>query len=98
MKSGKWHMEGIKQPNQEKLRMLGKKETYKYLGILEGDTVKQEEMKEKNFKKYLGRTRKFLETKLNSRNLRKILETILKADQRITQTHRPVNKKTNGHA
>ena len=28
--------------------MLGEKETYKYLGILKADTIKQVEMKEKN--------------------------------------------------
>ena len=31
--------------------MLGKKETYKYLGILEADTIKQAEMKRKKIKK-----------------------------------------------
>ena len=51
MKSGKWHMtEGIELPNQEKIRTLGEKETYKYLGILEVGTIKQVEMKE-NFLK-----------------------------------------------
>ena len=34
-------------PNQEKLWMLGEKETYKYFGILEADTNKQVEMKER---------------------------------------------------
>ena len=41
------HTERIELPNQEKIRMLGEKETYKYLGILERDNVKQAEMKEK---------------------------------------------------
>ena len=35
--------------------MLGEKETYKYLGILEADTIKQAEMKEKMKKDYLRR-------------------------------------------
>ena len=35
----------IEQPNQERKRMLGIKETYKYLWILETDTIKQTEMK-----------------------------------------------------
>ena len=49
MRSEKRYMtEGIELPNQEKIRMLGEKETYKYLGILEADTIKQVEMKEKN--------------------------------------------------
>ena len=43
MKSGKWR----KQPNQGKIRTFGVKETYKYLGILEADTIKQAEMNEK---------------------------------------------------
>ena len=34
-------MERIKQPNQEKIRTLGEKETYKYLEILEADTIKE---------------------------------------------------------
>ena len=46
MKSGKQHMtEEIKLPNQEKIRTPGKKETYKFLGILESDPIKQVEMK-----------------------------------------------------
>ena len=50
-------------PNQEKIRTLGEKQTYKYLGILEADTIKQEEMKEKIKTEYLRTTRKLLETK-----------------------------------
>ena len=43
IKSGKRHItDGTELPNQDKLRTLGEKETYKYLGIIE-----QEEMKEK---------------------------------------------------
>ena len=42
MKSGKWHMmEGVELPKQEKIRRLKVKGTYKYLGILETDTIKQ---------------------------------------------------------
>ena len=58
MKSGKWHiMDRMELPNQAKIRTLGEKETYKYLGILEAATIKQEEMKEKIKKEYFGRTR-----------------------------------------
>ena len=64
-------------PNQDKLRTLGEKETYKYLGILEADTIKQVEMKEKIQKEYLMKTRKLLETKLCSRNLIKEINTSL---------------------
>ena len=38
---------GMERPTQEKIRMLGEKETYKYFGILEADTIKQVKMKEK---------------------------------------------------
>ena len=70
MKSGKRHMtDGMELPNQDKFRTLGENETYKYLGILEADTIKQVEMKEKIQKEYLRRTRKLLETKLSSKNL-----------------------------
>ena len=49
MKRGKRHIkEGVELLNREKLRTLGEKEKYKCLGILEVDTVQQEEMKEKN--------------------------------------------------
>ena len=55
--------------------MLGEKETYKYLGIFEADTIKQVEMKEKIKKEYLKRTRKLPETKLCCRNLIKGINT-----------------------
>ena len=48
MKSGRRHItDGTEQPNQDMITMLEGKETYKYLGILEADTIKQVEMKEK---------------------------------------------------
>ena len=46
--------EGIELSNQEKIRMLGEKEIYEYLVILEADTIKQAEMKEKNSKSISG--------------------------------------------
>ena len=88
--------EGVEEPNQVVIRTLGEKDTYKYLGILETDTIKQVEIKEKITKESLRRTRKLLETKLNSRKLvkgintylgsplRKILGTILEVGQRRT--------------
>ena len=52
MKSGKLQMtEGIELLNQEKIRTLGEKETYKFLGILEADPIKYAEMKIKNKKR-----------------------------------------------
>ena len=76
MKSGKQHLTGgIELPNQDKKRILGEKETYKYLGIYEADTIKQVETKEKIKKEYLRRTRKLTEIKLSSRNLIKGINT-----------------------
>ena len=47
MKSGKRHMtDGIELPNYKKIRTLEENETYKYLGILEADTIKQVQMKD----------------------------------------------------
>ena len=76
MKSGKRHMTlGIELPNQDKIRTLRENETYKYLAILEADTIKQVQMKDKIQKEYLRRTRKLLETKLSCRNLIKRINT-----------------------
>ena len=47
MKSGERQLtDGIELPNKDKIKTLAEKETYKYLGILEADTIKQAEMKE----------------------------------------------------
>ena len=76
MKSGKRHMtDRMELPNHDEIRTLGENENYKYLGILEADTIKQVEMKDKIRKEYLRRTRKLLETKLSSRNLIKVINT-----------------------
>ena len=76
MKSGKRHMtDGMEQPNHDRIRTLEEKETYKYLGILEADTIKQVQMKDTIRKEYLWRTRKLLDTKLFSRNLIKGINT-----------------------
>ena len=76
MKSCKRHLtDGMELPNQDKIRTLAENETYRYLGILEADTIKQVEMKNKIQKEYLRRSRKLLETKLNSRNLIKGINT-----------------------
>ena len=75
-KSGKRHMtDGMELPNHDKIRTLGENETYKYLGILEADTIKRVEMKDKIRKEYLRRTRKLPETKLSRRNLMKGINT-----------------------
>ena len=75
-KSSKRHLtDGMELPNQDNIRTLVENETYKYLGILEADTIKQVEMKDKIQKEYLRRTRKLLETKLSNRNLIKGINT-----------------------
>ena len=76
MKSGKRHRtDGMELPNQDRIRTLGEKESYKYLGILEANTIKQEQMKDKIQKEYLRRTRKILETKFFRSNLLKEINT-----------------------
>ena len=76
MKSGKQHMtDGIELPNQDKIRTLRENDAYKYLGILEADTIKQVQMKDKIQKEYFRRTRKLLEIKLSRRNLIKGINT-----------------------
>ena len=75
-KSGKRQVtDGMELPNPDKFKTLAENETYKYLGILEADTFKQVEIKEKIQIEYLTRTRKILETKLSSRNLNKGINT-----------------------
>ena len=59
IKSSKRHMmEGVELPNQVVIRTPREKETYKYLGILEADTIKQAETKEKNLKRVSQKNQK----------------------------------------
>ena len=52
MKSGKRHLtDEIELLNQDKIRTLAENETYNQLGILEVDTIKQMEMKDKILQK-----------------------------------------------
>ena len=63
-KSGKRHMtDGMELPNQDKIRTLGENITYKYLGILEADTIKQEEMKDKIKNNISGELENYLRQK-----------------------------------
>ena len=76
MKSGKRHItDGMERTNQSEIKTLGGKETFKYLGILEADTIKHEEMKEYIKKEYFRRTRKLLNIKLWSRDITKGIHT-----------------------
>ena len=48
MKSGRRYLiDGMELPNQDRFKTLAENETHKYVGILEADTIKQVEMKEK---------------------------------------------------
>ena len=67
--------EGMKEPNQEKIRAFGENEIYKYLGILEVDTNKQVETTEKIQKCISGEREKLLEIKLVCRHLIKGMDT-----------------------
>ena len=58
-----------------KIRTLGKKRNLQYLEILEADTIKQAEIKEKITNEYLRRRRKILETTLYYKNLIKTINT-----------------------
>ena len=52
MKSGKQQIsEGIELSNQEKIKILGEKENFRYLEILKANTIKHAEMKERMKKK-----------------------------------------------
>ena len=76
MKSGKRHLtDRMELANEHKIKTFAENEAYKYLGILEADTIKQVEMKERIQKEYPRRTRKLLETKLKSRNFTKGINT-----------------------
>ena len=76
MKSGKRHMiYGMDLPNHDKIRTLRENETYKYLGILEADTIKQVQTKDKIREEYPRRTRKLFEINISSRNLIKGIDT-----------------------
>ena len=56
--------EGIVLPDENKIRVIGENDSYKYLGVLEADKIKREEMKEKLRMEYKRRVRKVLQSKL----------------------------------
>ena len=67
--------EGIKLPDNKKMRPLEENEGYKYLGILQADQIEQKEMKEKVGNEYKRKVRKLLETKLNGQNVINAINT-----------------------
>ena len=58
--------DGIELPSTEKIREIENR--YKYLGILEYDRVKKQEMKDKFRNEYFRRAKLILKSKLNGRN------------------------------
>ena len=59
--------EGIKLPNTEVMKQV-EKEGYTYLGIIELDKIKENEMKEKTLKEYKRRLRLVLKSKPHGKN------------------------------
>ena len=69
MKRGKLvKSEGISMPDEKMIKNI-EEDGYKYLGILEADGVKHEEMKDQIKKEYIRRVRNILKSKLNGGNI-----------------------------
>ncbi len=58
---------GIELADKDKINTLAENETYKYLGLLEADTIKQAEMKEKNSERISQENYKTTRDKLNGK-------------------------------
>ena len=71
MKRGKLaQCDGIQLPDNKRMRSVNESgESYKYLGILEADDIKHQEMKKLIPKEYYRRVRKILQSKLNGGNI-----------------------------
>ena len=61
--------EGIVLPHVQVMRGLEEGYGYKYVGVLEADDVKHNEMKQSMSKDYLKRIRKILKSKVNGGNI-----------------------------
>ena len=68
--------EGIVLPDENEIRVIGENDSYKYLGVLEADQIKREEMKETLTMEYKRRVRKVLQSKLNGRNMVKAIKNM----------------------
>ena len=61
MKKGKYaKSDGIKLPNEKEIQEINIEKGCKYLGVLEADVIKDEDMKEMIEKEYVRRVRKIL--------------------------------------
>ena len=69
----KW--EGTDLPNEKLIKSLEEGETCKCLGVVEADEVMVNELRNKVKKEYYRRVRKVLETKLNSGNVFRAINT-----------------------
>ena len=67
--------DGTELPNGKVNNSLEEGESYKYLGVLETDEMMVNEMKDKAKKEYSRRVRKMLESKGNSGNVFKVINT-----------------------
>ena len=67
--------DGIMLPDENRIKSMNEDCSYKYLGVLESDQVKQKEMKEKLRNEYKRRVRKVLQSKLNGRNMVQAINT-----------------------
>ena len=76
MKKGKIvNPDGIKLTNDKVIKLLEEGESYSYLAVLEADEMMVNEMMNKVKKMYYRRVKKVLETKFNSGNVLKAINT-----------------------
>ena len=66
--------EGIRLPDGNIIKEIDEN-GYKYLGIIEGETIKHQEMKDNIRKEYIQRIKAILKSKLNSGNMVKAINT-----------------------
>ena len=107
MKKGKRETtKGIELSTQKSIRKLEEKENYKYFGVLEADSIKRAEIKEKVRKEYFRRRRRgkisrnqtLLKKSPCAVSLVRNIGSFLKMDNEETQTNEPKNKVINDDA
>ncbi|XP_063596689.1 uncharacterized protein LOC134773418 [Penaeus indicus] len=68
MKKGRHHKSGIELASEDKIKEIDLEEGYKYLGVLEADSIKEKIMKENVRKEYIRWVKEIQRSKLNRRN------------------------------
>ena len=107
IKKGKMaNSDGIALPNKTTMKGLKEGDSYKYLGVIQADGMKQHEMKEKVKTEYYRRLRKVPETKLNGGNIITGINTwaisLLRLEQmdrrkrKLMTMHRALNPTSDG--